>query len=153
MTRRAALAACLILMLVNACGSPAVPSADLSGGWDLTFSAFSQVSCPADPELVPGCAGSGRLMLGQTTPDIAATHSYRAFCQSCRGAVDYGVTDQPLRTARLTKGTLQFTMAGCQFAAEVPPAPAQSVEGTVACTPNEVPGLDVHGNWSMSRRQ
>jgi hypothetical protein len=143
----------MILALLHACGSPAAPSADLSGGWDLTFSAFSQVSCPGQPELVPGCAGAGRLVLGQTTSTIDATHSYRSFCQSCREAVDYGVTEQPLRTARLTRGTLQFTMAGCQFAAELPPAPAQMLEGTVVCSPNEVPGLDVRGNWSMSRRQ
>ena len=47
--RSAGTAACVILVLTTACGSPAAPSADLSGGWDFTFSAFSQVSCPGQP--------------------------------------------------------------------------------------------------------
>ena len=151
-TRRAGAAACMLLVLATACGDPAAPSPDLSGGWDLTFSAFSQTSCPGQPDLVPGCAGAGRLVLGRTTPQIDASHSFRAFCQSCRQAIDYGVTEQPLTTARLTRGTLEFTIAGCAFAAEVPPAPAQMVAGTVVCPLADVAGLDVRGDWTMSRR-
>jgi hypothetical protein len=143
----------MILMLAAACGDdPAGPSTDLSGGWDLSFSASGQGSCPGDPELVPGCAGSGRLMLGQTAAQIDATHSYRAFCQSCRQAVDYGVADQPLRSVRLTGGTLEFSMAGCRFAAEVPSEPAPTVSGSLVCPLSDVPGLDVRGHWTMSRR-
>jgi len=151
LVRRACTAACGILLLSTAYGGPAAPSVDLSGGWDFTFSAFSQVSCPGQPELVPGCAGSGRLLLA-STPEIDATHSYRAFCQSCRGALDYGVTEQPLRTARLTGGTLQFALAGCRFVAEVPREPARMVAGAVVCTVDEMTGLDVRGDWTMSRR-
>jgi hypothetical protein len=142
----------LLAVMTIACGSPAAPSADLNGGWDLTFSAFSQVSCPGQPDLVPGCAGSGQLNLVRTTPQIDATHSYRAFCQSCRGALDYGVTEQPLRTARLTGGALQFALAGCRFDAEVPAEPAQMVAGAVVCTLEDVAGLEIRGNWAMSRR-
>jgi hypothetical protein len=145
-------AICVTQVLTAACSSPAAPSVDLSGGWHFSFSAFSQVSCPGQPELVPGCAGSGRLTLVRTTPQIDATHSYRAFCQSCREAVDYGVTEQPLRTARLTSGTLEFALAVCRFAAEVPPEPTQMVGGAVTCTLDEVAGLDVRGKWTMSRR-
>ena len=143
----------MILMLATGCDdNPEAPSADLSGGWDFTFSAFSQAACPGQPELVPGCAGSGRLVLGRTTPQIDATHSYRAFCQSCREAIDYGVTEQPLRTARLTGRTLEFTVAGCGFVAEVPPEPAEVVSGTVTCSVAGVAGGGVRGNWSMSRQ-
>ena len=142
----------MILTVATACGSPTAPSTDLSGNWDLTFSAFSQVSCSGQPGLVPGCAGSGRLMLVSTTRQINATHSYRAFCQSCGVAADYGVTEQPLRTARLASGTLEFTFAGCGFTAEVPTDPVQMVSGTVVCTLNDVASPDVRGNWEMSRR-
>ena len=146
-------AAAMVLMLATACDdNPEAPSADLSGGWDFTFEASSQTACPGQPELVPGCAGSGRLVLGGNTPQIDATHSYRAFCQSCREALDYGVTEQPLPSARLTRGTLEFTVAGCGFAAEVPPDTAQMVSGTVTCSVPGVAAGDIRGNWSMSRR-
>ena len=91
LTRRAGPAACLALLLTAACDNPESPSLDLSGDWDFSFSAFSQAACPQQPALVPGCAGSGRLMLGST--DIGATHSYRAACQTCREALEFGVTE------------------------------------------------------------
>ena len=149
--RRAGAVACVILMLVAACDSPTTPSADLSGGWDFTFSAFDQASCPGQGGLVRGCAGSGSLQLLATTPQVNATHSYRAACQSCGGAADYGVVEQPLRTARLTGAVLEFALAACRFAAEIPRS-AQTVAGTVVCTPNEPAGREVRGNWTMSRR-
>ncbi len=148
---RGASAAFVILAVATACDSPTSPSADLSGTWDFTFSALGQASCPGEPELVAGCAGSGRLVLGRTTPQVAATHSFRASCQSCRGAFDYGVTEQPLATARLTRGTFQFALAGCHFAAEAS-EPAQRVAGAVVCTMSDGAGPDVRGDWSMSRR-
>lgn len=150
--RGAGAAACVILILVAACDSPTAPSADLSGDWDFTFSAFDRASCPGLGGLVRGCAGSGYLQLLATTPQVNATHSYRAACQSCEGAADYGVVEQPLLTARLTGGELEFALAACRFAAEIPARPPQTVAGTVVCTPNEPTGLEVSGNWTMSRR-
>jgi hypothetical protein len=96
-------AACVLLIVATACGDPAQPSGpDLRGTWDFTFSASSQGSCPGAPQLVTGCEGSGRLLIDRTTPQVAATHSYRAACQSCRGAFDYGVTAPERWRARST---------------------------------------------------
>jgi hypothetical protein len=139
-------------MLAAACDTPTAPSTDLSGDWDFTFSAFDQASCPAMSGLVRGCAGSGHLVLGATRPQVTATHSYRASCQSCQGAADYGISEQPLRTARLAGGLLEFALAACRFAADIPARPAQTIAGTVVCTPNEPAGQDVRGSWTMSRR-
>ena len=152
--RGAGTAACLILMLVaTACDeSPTAPSTDLSGDWNFTFSAFDQASCPGLSELMRGCAGSGQLTLGATTPQVDATHSYRASCQSCQGAADYGLSQQPLHTARIAGGVLEFALAACRFAADVPTRPAQMVDGTVVCMPNESSGQEVRGSWAMSRR-
>ena len=150
-TRRAGAAACLVLVLTSGCDNPEAPSADLSGDWEFSFSAFSQTACPQQPALMPGCAGGGRLMLGRTT-EFGATHSYRASCQTCREALEYGVTDQPLRVARLSEGALEFSLAGCAFAADVPPDTAETVSGTVVCALNDVAGRDVRGTWTMSRR-
>jgi len=149
---RARAAACLLVMIATACGDPAQPSRpDLRGNWDFTFSASSQGSCPGAPQLVIGCEGSGQFVIERTTPQVAATHSYRAACQSCRGAFDYGVTAQPLNGATLNGGMLQFDLAGCRFAAEVPDL-APSVAGTVACTVDDAAGLTARGSWTMSRR-
>jgi hypothetical protein len=105
-------------MFAAACENPAAPSADVTGAWDFTFSAFDRASCPGNG-VVRGCAGSGRLDFLATMP-IGATHSYRAACQSCGGAADYGVVEQPLRTARLTIDLLEFTLAACRFTATIP---------------------------------
>ena len=149
---RASAAACVLLIVATACGDPTEPSGpDLRGNWDLTFSASSQGSCPGAPQIVIGCEGSGQFVIERTTPQVAATHSYRAACQSCRGAFDYGVTAQPLNGATLNGGTLQFDLAGCRFAADVPDL-AQSVAGTVACTVDDAAGLTARGSWTMSRR-
>ena len=143
-------AACLLLIVATACGDPAQPSGpDLHGTWDFSFSASSQGPCPSP--VVTGCEGSGRLVIDRTTPEVAATHSYRAACQSCRSAFDYGVSEQPLSGATLSGGTLQFELAGCRFAADVPDL-AQSVAGTVVCTVDAAAGLTARGSWSMSRR-
>ena len=152
--RGAGAAACLILILVAvACDeSPTAPSTDLSGDWNFTFSAFDEASCPGVGGLMPGCAGSGQLTLGATAPQVESTHSYRAFCQSCQRAADYGITQQPLRTARIGGGVLAFALAACRFAADIPTTPAQTVEGTVVCMPNESSGQEVRGRWTMSRR-
>ena len=143
-------AACLLLLLGTACGGPEEPSGpDLRGTWDFSFSAQSQGSCPGPPSLVIGCEGSGRQVFDRTTPQVDATHSYRAACQSCRRAFDYGVTEQPLAGASLRDGVLQFDLAGCRFTAEVPDL-VQSAAGAVLCTVDD--GLTVRGNWTMSRR-
>ena len=143
---------CAALMLVSACDTPTMPSADVTGEWDFTFSAFDPRSCPAIDGLLQGCAGSGGLEFLATTPAINATHSYRAACQSCERAADYGVFEQPLRTARLTDGVLEFTLADCRFTATIPAPPAQTVAGTVVCRPNQQTALEVGSDWSMSRR-
>ena len=149
---RLSAAGCLLLIVATACGDPTEPSGpDLRGNWDFTFSASSQGSCPDASQLVTGCEGSGRLAFDRTTPQVAATHSYRAACQSCRGAFDYGVSAQPLGGATLSGGTLQFDLAGCRFAADVPDL-APSVAGTVACTVDDAAGLTARGSWTMSRR-
>jgi hypothetical protein len=146
------LVASAALLLVAACDETlTTPSADLSGDWDFTYSAFDSRSCPIDSALMRGCAGSGRLHFLATTP-INATHSYRAACQSCEGAADFGVFEQPLRTARLTDGVLEFTLAACRFTTTVPAAPAQTLVGTVVCRPSQPVELEVSGGWSMSRR-
>ena len=152
--RGAGTAACLTLMLVAiACDeSPTAPSTDLSGDWTFTFSAFDHASCPGLSELMRGCAGSGQLTLGATTPQVEATHSYRASCQSCQGAADYGISQQALRTARIAGSVLEFALAACRFAADIPTTPAQTIEGTVVCMPNESSGQEVRGSWTMSRR-
>lgn len=152
--RGAGAAACLMLMLVAAgCDeSPTAPSHDLTGDWNFTFSAFDEASCPGVGGLMRGCAGSGQLTLGATTPQVDATHSYRASCQSCQGAADYGISQQPLRTARIAGRSLEFALAACRFAADIPTTPAPTVAGTVVCTPNESSGQDVRGSWTMSRR-
>lgn len=152
--RGAGAAACLTLMLVAAAcdESPTAPSTDVSGDWAFTFSAFDQASCPGLPGLMRGCAGSGQLTLGATTPQVDATHSYRASCQSCQGAADYGISQQPLRTVRIAGGLLEFALAACRFAADIPARPTQTVGGTVVCTPNEPAGQEVRGDWTMSRR-
>ena len=153
-TRGAGAAACLILMLVAAAcdENPTAPSTDLSGDWTFTFSAFDQASCPGVSGVMRGCAGSGQLTVGATTPQVDATHSYRAACQSCQSAADYGVSQQPLRTARIAGGVLEFALAACRFAADIPTGPAQTVAGTVVCTPNEPASQEVRGSWTMSRR-
>jgi hypothetical protein len=140
----------VILVVATGCGGPATPSVELTGSWDFTFSALAEAWCPAQPELMPGCAGSGRLVLARTTPRVEALHSYRASCQSCRGAFDYGVTDQPLTTARLDRRTFQFALAGCRFAAEAAES-APTITGTVVCTVSDGEP-DVRGAWAMSRR-
>ena len=152
--RGAGAAACLILMLVaGACDeSPTAPSTDLSGEWNFTFSAFDQASCPGVSGLTRGCAGSGQLTLGATTPQVDATHSFRASCQSCQAAADYGISQQPLSTVRIAGGVLEFALAACRFAADIPSTPAQTIEGPVVCTPIESSGQDVRGTWTMSRR-
>jgi hypothetical protein len=132
--------------------SPTAPSTDLSGDWNFTFSAFDQASCPGVVGLVQGCAGSGQLALGATTPQVEATHSYRASCQSCQRAFDYGISQQPLRSVRIAGGVLEFALAACRFAAAIPTRPAQTIEGTVVCVPNEPSGQEVRGGWTMSRR-
>ena len=150
--RRARAAIWATLMAVAACDTPTTPSADVSGDWDFTFSAFDQRSCPGNAGLVQGCAGSGRLEFVDTMPPITASHSYRAFCQSCERTGDYGVVEQPLRTARLTGDVLEFTLAACRFVATIPAAPAQTVVGTVVCRPSQLDSLEISGNWSMARR-
>jgi hypothetical protein len=142
---------CAALILVAACDSPTAPSADVTGDWDFNFSAFDQRSCPVDAGLMRGCAGSGRLAFPATTPTVNATHSYRASCQSCERAADYGVFEQPLRTARLTGGVLEFTLAACRFTTTIPAAPAQTIAGTVVCRPNEQADQEVSGTWTMFR--
>jgi hypothetical protein len=133
---------------VAACDdSPTAPSAPLDGAWDFTFSAFDQRSCAAGP--VPGCAGSGRLEFLATAP-VEARHSYRASCQSCGGAAEYGVTEQPLRTVRLAGDVLEFTLAACRFTTAVPSAPAQTIAGTAACRPDPA-GPEISGSWTMAR--
>ena len=132
--------------------SPTAPSTDVSGDWNFTFLAFEGASCPGVDGLMRGCAGSGQLTFGATTPPVDATHSYRASCQSCQETADFGVSQQPLRTARIAAGVLEFTLAACRFAAEVPARPAQAVEGTVVCTLRGPAGEEVRGGWSMSRR-
>jgi hypothetical protein len=66
--------------------------------------------------------------------------------------LEYGVSDQPLGTERVTGGALLFSIAGCDFTADVPPDTAQTVSGTVACTLTDVDGRDIRGAWTMSRR-
>jgi hypothetical protein len=149
---RATALICAALLLVAACDeAPTTPSADVSGDWDFTFSAVDQRSCAVDSALRQGCAGGGRLEFLATTP-ITATHSYRASCQSCERAADFGVFEQPLRTARLTGDVLEFTLAACRFTAAIPAAPAQTLVGTVVCRPNQQVDLEVSGDWSMSRQ-
>ena len=140
-----------MLLLATACDSPEAPSVDLSGTWDFSFEASSQAACPGQPALVPRCAGSGRLTLGRLTPRVDATHSYRAFCQSCREAIDYGVSDQPLPGVRLAGGRLEFELSACGFVAEVPES-AQTVSGTVTCSVASVAAGDIRGRWTMSRQ-
>lgn len=142
--------ACALWLVTAGCGNPAAPSTELRGRWDFNYSARGQDSCPADPQLVPGCAGSGRLVIDRTSPQVEATHSYRASCQSCRSAFDYGVTEQPLRTASVSGRTFEFALAGCRFTAEAPEL-AQTVAGTVVCTVDEAAGVNVRGSWTMSR--
>jgi hypothetical protein len=152
--RGAGAAACLILTLAAAAcdESPTAPSTDLSGAWNFTYSAFDQASCPGLGGLMRGCAGSGQLTFGATTPQVDATHSFRGFCQSCQRAADYGISQQPLSTARIAGGVLEFALAACRFAAEIPPTPAQTAEGTVGCTPDAATGQEVRGDWTMSRQ-
>jgi len=152
-TRRAADAAvCVIVVLGAACEHPTAPSADLSGDWQFTFSASDEASCPGQSGLVRGCAGSGNFTFLETTPPIKATHSFRAACQSCQRAADYGVIDQPLGTVRLSEGVLEFALAACRFAAEIPTNSPQTISGTVTCTPLEPASVEVRGNWTMFRR-
>jgi hypothetical protein len=146
--RRAVL--CVTLVAAAACDdSPAAPSAHVDGAWDFTFSAFDPRSCAVPAGLVPGCAGSGRL---EFRPNAAgeATHSYRASCQSCGGAAEYGVVAQPLRTVRFAGDVVEFTLATCRFNASVPAA-APTITGTVACRPDPA-GPEVSGSWTMARR-
>ena len=152
--RGAGTAACLILMLAAAAcdESPTAPSTDVSGDWNFSFLAFDETSCPGVDGLMRGCAGSGQLTFGATTPHVDATHSYRASCQSCQEAADFGVSQQPLRTARIAAGVLEFALAACRFAAEAPARPAQTIEGTVVCTLRGPAGQEVRGGWTMSRR-
>jgi hypothetical protein len=46
---------------------------------------------------------------------------------------------------------LEFALAACRFAADIPAGPAQTVEGIVVCTPGGTAGQEVHGDWTMSR--
>ena len=147
-----AAAAGLLLIAATACGDPAEPSPpDLRGNWDFTFAALGEASCPGGPGPVPGCAGSGRIGVDRTSPQIAATHSYRAACQSCRAAFEYGVTEQALPTARLSGATLEFELAGCRFSADASDA-AQTIAGTTVCTVDQATGTSARGTWTMSRR-
>jgi len=148
---RAGVAMCAALLLAAACDSPTAPSTNVNGDWDFTFSAFDQRACPANGAIARGCAGSGRLEFPTTTP-VNAAHSYRASCQSCEGAGDYGAFEQPLRAVRLIRGVLEFTPAACRFTAPIPAAQPHSIAGTVVCTPLQAAGPEVSGNWSMSRR-
>lgn len=99
---------------------------------------------------MPGCAGGGRLEFLATAP-VEATHSYRASCQSCGGAAEYGVTEQPLRTVRLAGDVLEFTLAACRFTTAVPAAPTRTIVGTAACRPDPA-GSEINGSWTMARR-
>ena len=139
------------VLLIAGCDSPTAPSMNVNGEWDFTFSAFDQHACPANSAITRGCAGSGRLDFPSTTP-INASHSYRASCQSCEGAGDYGAFEQPLQTLRLDRGMLEFTLAACRFTAPIPATSAQTIAGTVICTPLQAAGAEVSGNWNMSRR-
>jgi hypothetical protein len=150
--RRAATITSAVLMLLAACDTPTGPSADIIGGWDFTFSAFDQRSCPGSPGLVRGCAGSGRLDFLAATPAVDATHSYRASCQSCERALDYGVGEQPLRTARITGDVLEFSLAACRFTATLPDTRVQTLVGTAVCTLDQPLGAEIAGSWSISRR-
>jgi hypothetical protein len=85
------------------------------------------------------------------TNPFDATHSYRASCQSCAGAADYGVFERPLTSARLTGDTLVFSLAACRFTAALPDTPAPTVTGAVVCTAS-AQDPDVRGTWTMSRR-
>ena len=150
MEQKRAAMLCGLVIFAAACDNPTAPSADLRGEWDFTFSAFDQRSCSVPAGLVPGCAGSGRLGFPATAPG-EATHSYRASCQSCEGAAEYGVVEQPLRTARLSGDVLEFTLAACRFTATVPAGPTPTIAGTAACRPVAA-GPEVTGDWTMSRR-
>ena len=149
-TRCAAL--CAALMVAAACdeAAPTAPTADVTGAWDFSFSASDPQVCSGTPGLLQGCAGSGRLDFLATSP-VNATHSYRAACQSCARAADYGVFEQPLRTARLAGDVLEFSLAACRFTATLPEAAAQTVAGSATCTPAPA-GPEIRGTWTMSRR-
>lgn len=151
-TRGTGSAICAALMLAGGCGGPAAPSADLRGNWDFSFSAFDEASCTVSGGITRGCAGSGSLEFFDTRPHVRANHAYRASCQSCELVAEYGIVDQPLGTARATGGTLEFMLAACRFNATIPPAPAQTVEGTVVCRPGRSTDPEVNGRWTMSRR-
>jgi hypothetical protein len=151
MEQKRAITLCAVLMFGAACDNPASPSADLRGEWDFTFAAFDQRSCPVPAGLVPGCAGSGLLGFPAGGPG-EATHSYRASCQSCGGAAEYGVVEQPLRTARLSGDVLEFTLAACRFTATVLPGATRTIAGSATCRPDLAGGPEVIGEWIMSRR-
>ena len=143
---------CGALMFVGACGDgPTMPSGSVDGTWDFSFSAFDQASCTANSPLMRGCAGSGRLEFLRTRP-VDARHSFRASCQACDGASDYGVVEQALGTARVTGSMLEFSLSACRFAAMIPSGRTTTIDGTITCRPSAREGREVRGGWTMSRR-
>ena len=152
-TARIRLSLCVMpcaVLLACAASSPTAPSPVVIGVWDFSFTVFDARACTGTPGIRPGCAGSGQLDFLATEP-LDATHSYRASCQSCTGAADYGVFEGPLTSARLTGDTLEFSLAACRFTAALPHTPAPTVAGAVVCTPS-AQDPEVRGNWTMSRR-
>jgi hypothetical protein len=146
----AAWPAALLLPGLAACGSGRVtqPSADLTGVWDLSYSARAAQACgpPAPPGLIPGCSGAGVATITQAGEVVGGTIFLRAGCQSCGSAADSFGNTIPL-TGQLRGDRLTLDTVWCHHTARVA-RDAFEVSGGVTCAYEG----QMDGTWHMTRK-
>lgn len=140
----------LALLLVAAgCGDATGPPSgrsDLTGQWSYSYVAIDSTPCGI-PGLVQGCSGGGTLDLVQVGPKVTGSWVVRGGCQTCGGAADFASSGTLRPPWSWT--TLEFSLQGCVFRADLPSGPVDEVTGTVRC------GLGTdqiaRGTWRMTR--
>jgi hypothetical protein len=144
-----------VLLLAGAtagCGDdPTAPATrpDLAGSWSYSFTVFDTAACVgAPPDFVTGCGGSGTLDLAPHGPLLGGAWTMRGGCQNCGMAWDF--FDDGELEAGWTRTALDFAIRDFSFHADLPPAPIDTLRGTVSS-----PWEDrvAHGTWIMTRAQ
>jgi hypothetical protein len=137
-------------IVASGCGDdstgPEASPSGLTGRWNFSYSAVDTTTPCGIPGLQEGCGGGGTLDLVQLGPRVTGSYSAGGGCQDCGGAWDYGGSGSVSSSSLMT---LEFSLQGCAFRADIPTGGVDEVTGTVHCG---LGGEQVaRGTWRMTR--